>query len=433
MRTKPGQVSDSENAAECSPVPVLRTATRKRVLVLLTLIAALTYLDRVSISAAAVPIMREFGLSSVGMGYVFSVFALAYALFELPMGWLADRVGARITLSRIVICWSAFTLLTGVAWNFGTLIATRFLFGAAEAGAFPTAARALSEWFPVSSRGRVTGILWSGARIGGCVAPLISTLLIVFVGWRWMFAILGAVGGVVGVLFWRLYRDRADRPTAAPEGDRPQGVWRRILMNRSVWALFWMYFASSYGFWFFLTWLPTYLIREHTVTARAAGFYAVLPLAMGSLTCLIGGTLADWLIPRTGSVRWSRTIVGCGGFLLTACGFGAATMVDGTAAAMICLTFAAGALDLAVPVAWAACVDVGGRHSGTVSAFMNTAASISAFLSPIVAGWLYDAFGSFKVMFASAAVVYTVGALVWLRIDPLDSIDKHTSEPVTII
>jgi MFS transporter, ACS family, glucarate transporter len=407
-------------------------AARKRVLVLLTIIAALTYLDRVSISAAAVPIMREFGLSSVRMGYVFSVFALAYALFELPTGWLADRVGARVTLSRIVVCWSAFTLFTGLAWNFGTLMITRFLFGAAEAGAFPTAARALSEWFPVSSRGRVTGILWSGARIGGCMAPPISTLLIVLVGWRWMFAVLGVVGGLAGVAFWRLYRDRAD-PTTVSEDNQPRGVWKRILMNGSVWALFLMYFASSYGFWFFLTWLPTYLIREHTVSERAAGFYAVLPLAMGSLTCLIGGALADWLIPRTGSIRWSRTIVGCGGFLLTACGFGAATMVHGTAAAMICLTFAAGALDLAVPVAWAACVDVGGRYSGTVSAFMNTAASISAFLSPIVAGWLYDVFGSFKVMFASAAVVYTVGALVWLRIDPLDSIDKHTSEPVTII
>ena len=112
--------------------------------------AALTYLDRVSISAAAVPIMREFGLSSVGMGYVFSVFALAYALFELPMGWLADRVGARITLSRIVICWSAFTLLTGVAWNFGTLIATRFLFGAAEAGAFPPRLARFRSGFPLA-------------------------------------------------------------------------------------------------------------------------------------------------------------------------------------------------------------------------------------------------------------------------------------------
>ena len=125
MRTKPGQASDSAKAADCAPVGVLGTATRKRVLVLLTLIAALTYLDRVSISVAAVPIMREFGLSSVAMGYVFSVFALAYAIFELPMGWLADRAGARATLSRIVICWSAFTLLTGVAWNFGTLITTR--------------------------------------------------------------------------------------------------------------------------------------------------------------------------------------------------------------------------------------------------------------------------------------------------------------------
>lgn len=367
--------------------------------------------------------MREFGLSAIAMGYVFGVFALAYAIFEVPAGWIADRTGARATLSRIVFGWSAFTVTTGLAWNFAMLVAARFAFGAAEAGAFPVAVRALSEWFPVESRGRVTGLLWSGARMGGCIAPVISTWLVLAAGWRWMFAIFGIIGMTMSILFWRLYRDRSEKAREMQPEKQSKAIWKSILKNKTVWLLFWMYFASSYGFWFFLTWMPTYLIRERAMSASTAGVYAMLPLAMGSVTCLVGGSAADWLLPKTGSIRWSRSIVGCSGFLLTAFGFGAAAWVDGTIAAMVCLTLAAGALDLAVPVAWTACVDAGGRYAGTVAAFMNTAASISAFLSPIAAGWLYERFGSFKVMFASAAVVYLIGAALWMAIDARNSVD----------
>lgn len=138
---------------------------------------------------------------------------------------------------------------------------------------------------------------------------------------------------------------------------------------------------------------------------------------MGALACVSGGALSDWLVRRTGSLRWGRRSVGMMGFLLTAAGFGAASLVKGPLAAVVCLTFAAAAMDLAVPVAWAACLEVGGRFGGTATGFMNTASSISAFISPIAAAWLFDRFGSFAAMFASAAVVYFLAGLLWMKID----------------
>ena len=128
------------------------------------------------------------------MGFVFSVFALSYGLFEVPMGWLSDLWGQRNTMTRIVACWSAFTALTGLAFSYRALVTVRFCFGAAEAGAFPTLAQALARWFPVHERGRVNGLMWMGARIGGAVSPSLAVLLIGAAGWRATFFLFGLIG-----------------------------------------------------------------------------------------------------------------------------------------------------------------------------------------------------------------------------------------------
>lgn len=417
------------------------TSARNWVLALIFLVTGITYLDRVCISAAAPRMMADLRLSDMQMGYVFSVFALSYGLFEIPMGWLGDRFGQRKMLTRIVVCWSVFTALTGLVRGHFELIAARFVFGAAEAGAFPTAARALARWFPLVQRGRVTGLMWTGARLGGALAPPLATVLIGWFGWRAAFQLFAAVGIVWSVVFWKWYRDdpaehpavnraeldfirqtlvTADSVSPAPLAATP---WKRIFSSGTMWALFWMYFATSYGFWFFLTWLPTYLMREHGQSVRQAGFLSAMPLALGAVTCLTGGALSDWVIRRTGSLRWGRRIVGLTGFTLTAAGFGAAALAEGPLAAVLCLTLGAGAMDLAVPVAWAACLDVGGRFGGTTTGFMNTASSISAMISPLAAAKLYEHFGSFHAMFASAAVVYLLAGLLWLKIDPSRPVD----------
>jgi ACS family glucarate transporter-like MFS transporter len=410
------------------------TTVRNQVLFLLFLATALNYLGRTCVSAAAPMIMRDLRLSNIQMGYVFGVFAVSYGLVEIPAGWLGDRIGQRKMLTRIVLCWSAFTVCTGAVVNFAGLVLTRFAFGAAEAGAFPSIARALSKWFPASDRGRVTGIIFMGARLGGALAPPLATLLVVCWGWRLTFAVFGAMGFIWVPFFRRSYRDvpsthelvseaeleyirqddyhSDDNATAGPT------PWRRIFFSSNLWALFWMYFGTSYGFWFFLTWLPTSLMRDYRLTASRAGIYAALPLAVGAVTSVTGGLISDRLVRLTGSVRSGRRAVGLVGFLLAGAGFGAASIVGGAVTSVLCLSIASGAMDLAVPVAWAACLEVGGRFGGTTTGFMNTASSLSALLSPIAAAWLFDRFGSFHAMFLSAMAVYWTTGLLWLKIDP---------------
>ena len=394
-------------------------------------VAFITYLDRVCIAAAAPAMQEELGLSVTQMGYVFSIFALAYGVFEIPMGWFGDRYGQKSLLVRIVACWSAFTMLTGAVRGYASLLVTRFVFGAAEAGAFPTLSRALARWFPQHERGRTSGLMWMGARLGGSLAPPLAALFIARLGWRETFFVFGAVGLIWTGLFWRWYRDDpADHPAvneaeasyirSGRAAERQAALslpWGRLFRSRNLWALFGMYFCSAYGFFFFVTWLPTYLVQEHGLTLERSGWYSSLPLAAGAVACLLGGSFSDWLVQRLGSLKWGRRIIGIAGFALAGLGFAAATQAHSGLVAVLWLAFAQGAQDLTLPVAWATCIDVSHKYGGTAAGFMNTASSISAMISPISAAWLATAFGSFHSMFFVASIVYCVGSLFWCFID----------------
>jgi sugar phosphate permease len=422
------------------PIPL-----RNRIAVLIALASAITYLDRVCLSAAAPAMMSALGLTNMQMGYVFSVFSVSYGIFEIPMGSLADRLGQRKILTRIVACWSIFTALTGVLWGYWWLLAMRFAFGATEAGAFPALARAIGNWFRAADRGRAIGVMWMGARIGGAIAPPLAALLIGWFGWRIPFAIFGSIGIVWCAVFWRWYRDDpAEHPAAtatdlAYARESPKLVrahaaatpWKRIFSSGNLWALFWMYFATSYGFWFLLTWLPTYLMRQHGMPMGRASVYAAFPLGIGSVSCLVGGSLSDALVRRLGSLRWGRRVVGLGGYVVCAIGFAAAGFMHTPLSAVLCLMLAEVGLDIATPVAWATCLEVGGSFGGTISAFMNVSSSISAFVSPIAAAWVYTRFGSFDAMLISAGAVYAVAGLLWLKIDPTRQLHAEASNNVS--
>lgn len=398
--------------------------------------AFITYLDRVCISAAAPAMTRDLGLTAEQMGYVFSVFALAYGIFEIPMGWLGDRYGQRSLLTRIVGCWSLFTVLTGMARSYWSLLVIRFAFGAAEAGAFPTMVRALARWFPLSERGFATGWMWGGARLGGSIAPPLAAWFVVHLGWRESFAVFGVLGLIWCVGFYRWYRDDpADHPAVSAEEvalihaergpDKPidRVPWGVLFSNRNLWALFAMYFCSAYGFFFFVTWLPTYLTEEYGLTLERSGWYSAGPLAAGAVACVFGGSISDWLVRKTKSRRWGRRIVGVAGFVLAAVGFGGAATSGDAVSAVLWLSFAQGAQDLSLPAAWATCVDVGRRYGGSTTGFMNTASSISAMISPVSAVWFQQTFGSFNAMFAAAGIVYLVGGLLWFWIDADQTVD----------
>jgi len=406
---------------------------RSRILGLVALAAGITYLDRVCISIAAPDIMKALNLSKMQMGYAFGVFAVAYGIAEMPAGWLTDRVGQRRMLTWIVALWSIFTAMTGLVWEFPGLLIVRCLFGFAEAGAFPCMARAIGRWFHPTDRGRANGIMWMGARLGGAVAPLLATLLLGWFGWRVPFLVFGLIGGAWCGLFVKTYRDDPARHPDATSADleyvrlnlnSPGAIknggptpWKAMLRSGNLWSIFGMYSATSYGFWFLLTWLPTYLIQQHGVSLDRAGIYAALPLGVGAISSVSGGALSDLLVRRLGSLMWGRRIVGLGGFLIAAIGFVAAGLMVKGGTAILCLVLAEIGLDLAVPVAWAVCLEVSGNFGGTVTAYMNTGSCATAFISPLAAAWVYSKFHSFDMMLMSAGFVYFLAGLLWLKID----------------
>lgn len=412
------------------------TATRYRVLLFVYLAAFITYLDRVCMSVAAPAMQADLGLSQMEFAWVFTVFYIAYGVFEIPTAWLGDRWGQRRMLIRIVGCWSLFTVFTGLVRNLPALLITRTVFGAAEAGAFPTLSRALSRWFPLDERSRANGVMWMGARSGGALAPPIAVALMAVVGWRYTFAIFGAVGLIWCAVWAFWYRDdpadhsavnvgelRKIQLGAAPAPHSSERVpWRRLLLNPTMIALFCSYFASGFGFQFFVTWLPTYFMSEHGLSLQQSGIYAALPLAAGALGCVLGGVIADWITRRTGSVTIGRRSVGVSGFLLGAVGYAAAIFVSSPEAAIAFLVLASGAHDLTLPVLWATTTDAGGRFGGTAAGFVNFASSLSGMMAPLSAAWLHSVFGSFHAVFYAAAAMYVAGAALWLIIDPRKSL-----------
>ncbi len=293
---------------------------RYKVLAMLFLLSIITYLDRVCIAAAAPLMTAELGMTPLQMGMVFSAFFWAYGIFEIPSGWMGDRYGPRKTLTRIVLWWSFFTALTGRVNGFYALWATRFLFGAGEAGAYPNSSCAVSRWFPFIERARAHGVIWMASRIGGALAPLIVVPLQARFGWRAVFYMFGALGVVWAVIWYFWYRDypeqksgvnsaevriiREGAPAPAAHGSTPWGV---LLSSANLWAVTAMYFTYGYGVQFYFSWLPTYLVKELGITNFAA--YASLPFFLGAIANALGGWSSDALVRRLG-LKWGRRSVG---------------------------------------------------------------------------------------------------------------------------
>src|SRR5262245_41861980 len=181
-------------------------------------LSIITFIDRVCIASAAPSIRQELGLNAVQMGWIFSAFTFAYALFEIPSGWLGDRFGPRKVLMRIVLWWSAFTMATGAVWNFASLATARFLFGAGEAGAYPNLSLSFARWFPADECGIAHGVVFMGSRLGGAVTPPLVVLIMSWAGWRVSFWMFGMLGVLWSILWWRWFRDDpATHPSVSAE------------------------------------------------------------------------------------------------------------------------------------------------------------------------------------------------------------------------
>ncbi len=457
-------VPDSADSSTEAP-----SLVRYSVLALLCTLAFVLYIDRVCIGQAATFMQDDLSITNTQWGYVIGAFALAYALFEVPTGHWGDRYGSRGVLLRIVLWWSAFTMLTGCAWTsswetaawgwfpalnagFLMLLVVRFLFGMGEAGAFPNMARVIGEWFPAHSRGSAQGAITTAAMIGGAAAPVAASNLIVAIGWRFSFAVFGLLGVIWSVAFYRWFHDRPEDHPAVNAAERalilggrfphaeephPPLPWRRILTSANLWLLGTVMACGSAVFYMLIGWYATYLKTGRGVAEQDSAVQTSVVMAAGAIGCFCGGYLSDFLVRLTGERRRSRRYIGCGAYLVSAVAIVAALYLDKPWHSTLCISLAFFCVELQIPSWWGVVTEISGKHVGAMFGLMNSMGAVGSVGSPILLGSLSDylkASGAVGRMqwdpgFYVYAGLMLLAAFCWTMINPERSLVADHEEP----
>jgi MFS transporter, ACS family, glucarate transporter len=413
------------------------TRVRYWVVVFSVTLAIITYIDRAALGLAAPGITKDLGLTKSQMGTVFVGFLLAYSLFEIPSGFLGDRLGPRSVLMRIVIWWSVFIAATGQAWNHLSLVVIQTLFGAGEAGCFPNIAKAFSVWLPRDERTRAQGIVWLSARWGGAFTPAIILILFKYVTWRTAFALFGLLGVAWAIFFYRWFRDKPSEKKGvnAAELELLRGAeshaghgpipWKLFLRSPQVWLLCGQYFCLSYSWYFSITWLPTYL-REARHIDPTKGEFAILaglPLFLGGIGAICSGFISKFLNRLTGSTNATRKMFGIVGLLGASTLMAASTFFANPVYAVLALALASFCNDITLPGAWASAMDVGGSFAGTLSGTMNMMGNGGGALASFLAPQILKLTGeSWNAVIYVAAAVYFTGVIFWMGLDTVTPI-----------
>ncbi len=412
------------------------TKVRYGVIGFMGALAMVTYLDRACIGVMAPYIKKEFGLDDAAMSWVFFAFILSYAIFEIPTALWADRRGAKNVLSRIVSVWSLFTLATAGAFNYVSLLIARFLFGAGEAGAFPSVARVLSRWMPLRERGTAKGIFFACAYTSAGLTTVFVNELLQWFTWRQILVVFTLVG-FVWVAAWHFwFRDEPTEHAATNEAERdlilrdrppevafPRGweFWGNLLRQRNVRLLCFLYMPNCATFYYCITWLPTYLHEQHGLEKTQLGIFASLPLLLAIPTQFLGGYLSD-VISRRSGLTLGRRAPGVVGYTLAAVMIVTASLSTVPVVAAVFIALACCTCMLTTAPAWSTCVDIGREHSATVAATMNTAGQIAAILLQPVAGYSATLLGNWNVPLWLIAGLYVMGAACWAFVEPLKPI-----------
>ncbi|GAB4026831.1 MFS transporter [Spirosoma koreense] len=407
---------------------------RYRVLSVLFLLSTITYLDRVCMNVVSKYVKADLHLDNEQFGWILGAFSLSYALFEIPTGSLGDKIGPRRVLTRVVLWWSGFTALTGTAFSFLYLLIVRFLFGAGEAGAYPNASIVIARWFPAVEVGRAQSVIWAAGRLGGSLTPLVVIPLVHWAGWRWAFAALGLLGVLWAAGWYGWFRDDPAEKTGISAAEveeietnrssKPSDhriPWTTIIRNPDLWALMLMCHLFFYGSYFFTNWSSVYFQEGRGLSEEDTKNFISLSYFLGAIGCLVGGVLSDALTKRYG-LKIGRRAVGMGGLGMSSLFFLLAGLTTDNQMAGYLLAGCVLLKDLALPVAFAVCVDIGQRNSGTVAGSMNFAGQLGGFFITILFGIIVKQTANFNYPLFMIAGCLFVSALLWLRIDPTKTV-----------
>ena len=389
------------------------------ILTMLVILGMVTFLDRINISVAGSSIMRDLGLSPGEWGWVQSAFILSYGLMQIPMGALGDRYGHRKILTTIVLWWSLFTAFTGMAGGLLSLLVIRFMFGVGEAGSSPCSTGVISRWFEKDEVGKAQGYVWAASRMGGALTPFVVIPVMMTVGWRAAFYLLGGLG-IIWALVWYLYyrepgQSREERDLATAK--EPAIAWGRLLRNRQFWLLCGMYFFYAFGSWFFFSWFPTFMELGRGFDKSELTYAVAVPFVMSMIGNIAGGHLTDKLSHKYG-VKTGRKALGSSSLAVSAVCMFLAAFIPGKMAVFVFLSLCFGIFDLMLPSAWALCIDLGKQHAGALSGAMNTAGNFGGFCCGILFGSLVQQSGDYNQPLYVIAVMLIISAALFAFINP---------------
>ncbi len=389
----------------------------------------INYIDRANLAVAAPIMQHELGFNSATMGFVLGGFFWTYAIMQMPFGWFADRVGARISLTIAVVWWSIFTALTAVARGITTLMGCRLLLGIGEAGAYPSMAKVAANWFPSSERGLASSIFDSGSRIGAALSLPLVAWIISISNWETSFIATGALG-VIWAVFWVIiYRDPERHPSVTPEqlaalragrstkmADMPKVPWSSLFRYRTIWGMMIGFFCLNFVIYFFITWFPTYLVDARGFSLKQLGTLGLLP-GLASIPCgWLGGFTSDWLYRRGWSLTAARKTCLVGGMLMSSI-ITLSVFAPNVYVALLCFAIAYGSLAFTAASIWSLPGDVAPTpaHVASIGGIQNFASNLAGIVTTTFTGvMLTITSGSFVIPLVVAGGFCILGAVVYL-------------------
>jgi ACS family sodium-dependent inorganic phosphate cotransporter len=371
-------------------------------------------------------IMKEYGWDEAALGMILSSFFLGYCLLQIPGGWMADRYGGRKILSFGVLWWSFFTMITPLARTVTGLAVFRALMGLGEGVNFPSIQSLTSKWIPAGERSRVMGFTLSGVSVGNIIAFPLATWIMTEVGWHYVFYIFGFLGFVWCGFWLCLAADRpeehknissqelayikANRPEIQPVVKIP---WKSLLSKVPVWALVINHFCVSWGFFMFLTWLPTYLVKAHGFSIKEMGIYSMIPYLAMVIGSNGAGWLADYFIKRTGDITFIRKVFHTISLLSSAVFMIFLAQAETKSSVIILVTLALGMISMTGSTTGPNAMDIGPRYAGIIMGMQTTAGNIAGVIVPMVVGFIVAYTGRWDLVFYIAAAILMIGLILW--------------------
>ena len=384
------------------------------------------YMDRLSIAVTAPVIMQELGWNEAALGIILSSFFWGYTLLQIPGGWLADRYGGKIVLCMGVLWWSFFMMITPMAKTVTNMTVVRALMGLGEGVNFPSIQSLTSRWIPSQERSRVMGFTLSGISIGNILAFPLATWIMAVFGWRYVFYIFGLMGFVWCAFWIRIAANRpeehrtihpqeleyikANRPEISPVKKIP---WGKILSKTQVWTLVINHFCVSWGFFMFLTWLPTYLVKAHGFSIKEMGIYSMLPYLAMVIGSNVSGWLADYFIKRTGNITLIRKVFHSVSLFSASVFLILLAQAEAKPLVIIFITLALGMLSMTGSTTGPNAMDIGPRYAGIIMGMQTTAGNIAGVIVPVLVGFIVSFSNRWDLIFYIAAGVLMFGAILW--------------------